>query len=33
LISASATPLTPLQANAKLPSRVGIMLRTTPPPE
>ena len=33
LISASATSLTPLHANTRSPSRVGIMLRTTPPPE
>jgi hypothetical protein len=25
--------LTPLQASTRLPSAVGIMLRTTPPPE
>ena len=31
--TASATRFTPLSAIAMLPSRVTIMLRTTPPPE
>src|ERR1051326_7044637 len=33
LISTIAMPLTPLHASHKLPSGVGIMLRTTPPPD
>src|SRR5579885_1625974 len=33
LISTMAIPLTPLQASQRLPSGVGIMFRTTPPPD